>query len=116
MTETIYWITRLDSINEMLQAFTALSVLSAICFGIANIVTEDNPDIFKSAKKWFITSAVLAVIFATGLTLIPTSKEMLTIKVLGSTIEYLQANDKAKELPDKAIEKIYQILEDNDNE
>lgn len=42
---------------------------------------------------------------------IPTTKEALVIYGVGSTIDYLKSNDKAKQLPDKVVDAIDAYLE-----
>jgi hypothetical protein len=43
---------------------------------------------------------------------IPTQKEMLLIYGVGGAIDYVQSSDKAKELPDKAVEALSKYLEE----
>lgn len=42
---------------------------------------------------------------------IPSEKKLYTIYGIGSTIDYIKSNDKAKEIPNKAIDCIYKYLD-----
>lgn len=116
MTETIYWITRLDAIHEAFEIMFVISSLIVVFTGVGALIACETPTIFKPLKRILIISITTAILGGAGYTLTPTTKEMLAIKALGSTLEYIQGNEKAKALPDKAIEKIYEYLEDDDNE
>lgn len=90
--------------------------LIAVFTGVGALIACETPEILKPLKKLLAISVTLAAIGGAGYTFIPTTKEMFAIKALGSTLEYIQGNEKAKALPDKAIEKIYEYLEEDDNE
>ena len=57
----------------------------------------------KSAIKWIKCSVITA--FITGLIYVftPSTKEAMLIWGVGSTIDYIQENETAKQLPDKCI-------------
>lgn len=111
MTETLYWVTRLDAINKAFEVMFVISALIVLFSGVGALIACECAEILRPLKKILTVSIITATIGGVGYTLTPTTKEMLTVKVLGSTIEYLQENEKARELPDKAIELIYELLE-----
>lgn len=111
MTETLYWVTRLDAINEAFEIMFVLSVLITVFSGVGALIACECAEILRPLKRILIVSITSAIIGGIGYTLTPTTKEMVAIKAVGSTIEYLQGNEKARELPDKTIELIYDLLE-----
>ena len=64
---------------------------------------------FKALIVTFVVSTLLAI-------LIPSKKELYLIYGLGTTIDYVQSNDKAKELPDKAIDALNKYLDELNKE
>lgn len=100
MVETLYWITRLDGLHNL---FIASSVVTGIIMCITLIVwlEDEYGETVKKIMKCGIPMLLFSIL---GLIFVPTTKEALMIYGVGNTIEYLQGNEKAKELPDKCIE------------
>lgn len=104
----IYWITRFDALNT---TFTIALVISSIILVIALIgwlVNCDEEYDFerkarKTCEKTMKVSIIPFIIGLFGVTFTPTTKEALLIYGVGGTIDYLQANPTAKQLPDKCI-------------
>lgn len=111
MTETLYWITRLDAINKAFEVMFVISALIVLFSGVGALIACECAEILRPLKRILIVSITSAIIGGIGYTLTPTTKEAVAIKAVGSTIEYLQGNEKARALPDKAVEMIYQMLE-----
>lgn len=65
-------------------------------------------DAIKRADKKIIIGIILIVVSF----IVPSEKKLYAIYGIGSTIDYIQSNDKAKEIPDKAIDCIYKYLDD----
>ena len=61
----------------------------------------------KRANNKLIIGGIL-IVFSFA---IPSEKKLYAIYGIGSTIDYIKSNDKAKELPDKAIDCIYKYLD-----
>ena len=61
----------------------------------------------KRANNKLIIGGIL-MIFSFA---IPSEKKLYAIYGIGSTIDYIKSNDKAKEIPDKAIDCIYKYLD-----
>lgn len=104
MTE-IYWLTRLDAV-----CIVSLTVsLACTIYGTAAIVVSD--DSFRDTitrLKWVFVADALAIL---SLLFVPDTKDALLIYGLGSVKEYVESNDKVKELPDKAIEVLDKYLD-----
>ena len=100
----LYWITVLGNISTVSCVIAIITFACAIIFlGAYFLYVMDEDDTKKGAfaafKSFFITAAI------TGLIAIftPSSKELLFIYGVGSTIDYVQSNEEAKQLPDKAV-------------
>lgn len=90
MPETLYWITRLDSIRLVASIFCFCSVLGITMMGFMCFATEFDEDIIGPVRKllkYFIPTAILS-----GLLIIfmPTTKEMLVIYGVPAAIEQSQ--------------------------
>lgn len=91
----IYWITRLDSIIVLLVIIVMVSIFVAVLLAS------------RKSIKWIVISiiAVIALVF------IPSTKEALLIYGLGGAIDYLQEDNKYKELSDKCYKALDKFLE-----
>ena len=98
----LYWLTRLEYIQNFLVIIMSVSgialFISFVMWLMANYVEEA-----KSALKWVIGAFITLVISSLIFVFIPTTKEALLIWGVGSTIDYIQENETAKQLPDKCI-------------
>ena len=107
MTE-IYWITRLDLIVVVsLTTFLVCTIWSIACIIIATMNDNSIRDAIARIK-WMIVTDVIALLI---LVFVPTTKDALMIYGLGSVKEYVESNNKVKELPDKAIEVLDKYLD-----
>lgn len=116
-----YWITRLDSIDNLLVAFAILAAIVFIGGLVGFGVTFDEDDfdtdseyvrkMRKYFKKMAIISGVVFLSTSTINTFIPSTKDAYIICGIGGTFEYLKTNDKAKQLPDKVIMAIDSYLD-----
>ena len=64
-------------------------------------------DAIKRANRKFIIGIVMIIISF----LVPSESKLYAIYGIGNTIDYIRTNDKAKQLPDKAIDCIYKYLD-----
>ena len=98
----LYWLTRLEYIQNFLVIVMSISGIGLfICFTLwilANYVEEA-----KTMLKWVIGTFTTLVISSLIFVFVPTTKEAVLIWGVGSTIDYLQENETAKQLPDKCI-------------
>ena len=101
----IYWITRLDAVNDFLIILIILATIAIVgCLIIvfSEIVDEDEVWV----KKMFRILKVSILVLLTSFTLkvfVPTTNEMYTIIGIGGTYEYLKDNKDIKEIPDNTI-------------
>ena len=101
----MYWITRLDAVNDFLIILIILATIAIVgCLIIlfSEIVDEDEVWV----KKMFRILKVSILVFLTSSTLkvfVPTTNEMYAIIGIGRTYEYLKDNKDIKEIPDNTI-------------
>ena len=84
------------------MVLSLLSLFGTIITYGASLIDEDdarNPIVIKLRKL----SIIFLSIFAPIALFVPTSKQAAMIFVIGTTIEYVQNNEKIKELPNKAV-------------
>lgn len=117
----LYLITRLNAVENLFTACLIIGIVS-LCFstipyvGMCSYPDDDFP------KKMFNTLKKCGLIFLPigmlGLTFVPNTKDMLLIYGGGTIIEYCQENNELKQIPDKTITIINQLLDDyiKDNE
>lgn len=116
----IYWITRLDSIN----IFMLLAIVACIIFIIANAIRwffhrenyddydDRNCELCKYFRKNQIITGIISIILSILMIFIPSTKEAYTIYGVGGIIDYVQENDTAKQLPDKAIQALDKLIDE----
>ena len=116
----IYWLTRIGVMGKVCEI---ISIAGIVILAIGVIVLpmlldllEDNELAKKTSKKAIRTFLVIWLFGLIGNFFIPTQKEVMVIYGLGSTIDYIKSNDKAKELPDKAVDALTKYLDDIDKE
>lgn len=75
--------------------------------------TESDYLGFKKLRKLLLG---LFIPFIMITTFVPSSKQMVQILSVGYTIDYVQGNDKLKELPDKMVDCLDKFIDDYLNE
>lgn len=58
----------------------------------------------ESVTKIFKRSAVVLAISILGIIIIPSKQDMMLIYGVGTTLDYLQDNEKVRQLPDKCVD------------
>jgi len=98
----IYLITMLDNLEFISIILTLLGLFGTI---ILTITMVDDQYAQKDIRviKLRKLSIILFSIFAPIALFVPNSKQAAMIFAVGTTIEYVQNNEKIKELPDKAV-------------
>lgn len=102
--ETLYLISVVGSVCALAMITCGISSFLACVFGgyrLAANETDKNYGRYRKLAKRFLIISIISAIIACVL---PTKRECLFIYGGGSVIEYVQNNDSAKVLPDKAIE------------
>lgn len=107
----LYLISRIGVIHGLFVAVTSMSIITAIACYIVSISTDDwsgedvcnewqKSKLRKFANKMFVVFGISILITA----ITPTKEEAYFIYGVGSTIDYIQSNPKAKQIPDKCID------------
>lgn len=102
--EEIYWITRLDGLHTFLH----MMILITLCLFVSGIAYWIFAEDFKISiktimHKWVLPCFLTLFILILSLILVPTTKEALVIYGVGETIDYIQENPTAKQLPDEVV-------------
>jgi len=110
----IYWLTRVGELDMVFGTMWILAIVAFVIMLVAlPIFGEDWNDEFKNMlKKWAVRMAVLFCIGIIGDAFVPSKKDVLLIYGLGTTIDYVKSNDKAKQLPDKAVDALTRYLDE----
>lgn len=107
----LYFITRIGVIHGLTIPVFIVSIFAAIVCYIVSITTNDytGEDEYNAWQKSKLRKFAnrLFVVFGISVTInviTPTTEEAYLIYGVGSTIDYIQDNPKAKQLPDKCID------------
>ena len=98
----LYWLTRLEYIQNFLVIVMSISGI-VLFFSFILWFMADCVDEAKLTLKWVIGSFTTLVISSLIFVFVPYTKEAVLIWGVGSTIDYIQENETAKQLPDKCI-------------
>ena len=74
-------------------------IISAVA--VIDIMTEGG---VERSTKIFKRSAVVLAISVLGIVFIPSKQDMFLIYGVGTTLDYLQDNEKVQQLPDKCVD------------
>ena len=111
----IYWLTRIGKLGDMFNVGVVLGVvilvLGIIFIPLIYDFCEGNDlhkkIVFRSIKGFLIWFALCFL----GHIFTPSSKEMLAIYGLGTTIDYIKDNNKVKQLPDKVVDALTRYVD-----
>lgn len=109
--EEIYWITRLDYVQNFFIAFlilTGLVIVVATIFFLCDVAYSEETSKAKRVLKWAVPSFAIAL---SVLCFIPSTKEGMLMYGIGGTIDYIKSNDKVKQIPDKAVDALIKWLD-----
>lgn len=116
----IYWLTRIGVMGKTCEIITIVGIvilaIGVIVMPLLFDLIEDDEDAKKTVKKAIRAFIVIWIFGLIGHIFIPTQKEMIAIYGIGTTIDYINSNDKAKQLPDKAVDALTKYLEDINKE
>lgn len=123
-TGKMYWFTRLSAITTALKTILIVSLIlaaAALIFWVVVYLSdpEYTPD-EKESKKRFLkigskTLCISTIVFAIGLigrTFTPTTSEALIIYGVGESVDYLQNNKDAVQIPEKALQALNKYLDE----
>lgn len=123
-TGKMYWFTRLTAITTALETILIIGgFLAGAALILWVIVYLSDPDyipggeeskirFLKIGSKTFCISTIVFVIGLIGRTFTPTTSEALVIYGVGESVEYLQHNKDAVQIPDKALQALNKYLDE----
>lgn len=130
-TGKLYWFTRLSAITAALKTILMVSGLLAIVALIVwFVINLSDPEYMtdeEEGKKRYLklgskALCIFTIVFVVGLVgriFIPTTSEALLIYGVGESVEYLQNNKDAVQIPDKALQALNkyldEVIEDKEN-
>lgn len=115
MTE-IYWITRLDAICLFFGVVMFFSFIGLFALMVVILLGDDPVKVeFKKYIKGIKMLTISLFISLLGVTFIPDTNDVMLMYGLGTIKEYVDNNEKAKELPDKAIDALNKYLDEINN-
>lgn len=121
-TSKMYWFTRLSTITTALESIFIISgTLDAVVLIFWAVVYFSDPEYMpggEESRRRFLkigskTLCISTIVFAIGLigkTFTPTTSEALVIYGVGESVEYLQNNKDAVQIPDKALQALNKYL------
>lgn len=123
-TSKMYWFTRLLAITTALETILIISgFLAGAALILWVIVYLSDPNYIPGGEESKIrflkigskTLCISTIVFAIGLigrTFTPTTSEALVIYGVGESVEYLQNNKDAVQIPDKALQALNKYLDE----
>ena len=108
----IYWLTVISNLHCVLIVFFVILIFVGFSSLLSYVLTEIYETKEREVISRFTKKVSLAAI-CTGIILcfFPSKEDLLAIYGIGGTIDYIQSNDKAKELPDKVVDALTEYLE-----
>ena len=98
----LYWLTRLEYIQNFLVITMFVSGIVMI-LSFATWTMASSAEETRKTLSWLRCSFTTLVISSLTFVFVPSTKEAVLIWGVGSTIDYIQENETAKQLPDKCI-------------
>ena len=123
-TGKMYWFTRLTAVTTALETILVISgILAGAALILWVIVYLSDPEyipdgeeskrrFLKIGSKTLCISIIIFVIGLIGKTFIPTTSEALVIYGVGESVEYLQHNKDAVQIPDKVLQALNKYLDE----
>lgn len=108
----LYWLGVLGKLNGCGQFVVFLSIIALIGLGIWIITHDSDDELFEKIIRMFKRSIYSLVFGITICVFIPSTKSLLIIYGVGSTIDYLKENKDANKIPDKCIKALDKYLDD----
>ena len=99
----LYWITVLGNISTVAGIIAVIAIIVAIIVPSMAYIFEENKYERRKARIVLRHYTTIAAISGLIAMFIPSKEELLFIYGVGSTIDYVQGSEEAKQLPDKAV-------------
>lgn len=108
----IYWLTVIGNLHIVIVTIFGVLIFVGLSSLLLYVLTETYEIKEREVISRFTKKISLATV-CTGIILCfaPSKEDLLAIYGIGGTIDYIQSNDKAKELPDKVVNALTEYLE-----
>lgn len=108
----LYWIGRIGAIYNFCIALIVFSTIALILSFSVYVTIRSDCEEPTTGFRRFVKGTIAALIFGIlGVIFIPSPREVYAIYGIGTVIDYVQDNQTAKGIPEKAIKAIDQYLE-----
>lgn len=112
----IYWITRIGALDTLFSIMWIVPLIVACVIGVVAFAFASDYEKLSSefrirAKRIAYRLSVIFTIGIIGDVGLPTTEQAMVIYGLGSLVDYVQSNDKAKQLPDKAVDALNRYVD-----
>ena len=109
----IYWLTTAGNIHRFAMILTIIGLfLLGLMVGVFPILREELEEANVSIKKVFRVVIITVLLGALIMTFVPSKQDLYAIYGIGSVVDYVKGNDKAKEIPDKAVDAIINFMDE----
>lgn len=108
---TLYWITVLGALHDVLQITSILLIISLIITGICILANWSE---FVECPKAVKASKILVVsliVCALGHIFVPSTKQLYIMYGVGTVLDYVKESKEIQKLPDTAIKALNKYLE-----
>lgn len=108
----LYWIGRVGALHNFCIAMIILSVVLFLIIGIVFAENyDDGVEPTSGFRKFVAGVAVIFFLGIIGVIFIPSKNELYAIYGIGTVIDYVQDNQTAQGIPDKAVKAIDKYLD-----
>lgn len=112
----IYWLTRVGNIHEFGLVLTIIGLAAlGLMAAMFPILREELEEANVSIKKVFKVVVIAALSGSLITTFVPSKQDLYAIYGIGSVVDYVKGNDKAKEIPDKVVDAIINFMDECSN-
>lgn len=108
----MYWLTRISELDVMFEILWTIAIIAIIVASVGWITLKIEKEDTKNIKRVWLIMLVLLIISVVGDILTPSRRDVMLIYGLGSTIDYINCNDNAKQLPNKAVDALTRYLDE----
>ena len=108
----IYWLTVIGNLHIVIVTiFGVLIFVGTVSFLLYMFSETDMTEEREAFLRFFKKICLAIICTSIILCFFPSKEDLLAIYGIGGTIDYIQSNDKAKELPDKVVDALTEYLE-----
>lgn len=108
----LYWLSVLGSLSEIVTYLIVIILIMLCVTGIVYLISVLCDEENRVLKKLLIKGSVCLILLALLSSFIPSRKELYLIYGVGKTLDYLQSNEDAKELPENVIKALNKLAEE----